>query len=184
MKRLHLIGCLLLLVSLQACISNVFDGDDSGKHNKASTDIFMDKDDVQFAVNAANIGLTEIELGKLGIQKGTDKRVKNFGALLIKNHTKIGTRLQLLASKRKITLPLNIDTATQKSIAALNKYSGKAFDNAYLDYIIRDHQSGIKIFEYASKHVVDADLRKIAAKNLLVLNRHLEAISVVRGNMK
>lgn len=182
MKRLYLISSILLLL-MPGCINDDNESA-SSDYKKKQPEIYIDREDKQFAVDAAFKGLANIELGKLAVQKGADKKVKNFGALLIKQDTKINTRLHKIATAKKITLPAAIDPATQKDLATLSAYSGKAFDKAFLKYMINDHEANIKFFEYAAKHVVDADLKKHASKKLLVLHRHLYALNGIKAILK
>ncbi len=178
MKTLRFLLPILLLLLIQACDNNK----QTEKRKEAPSEIFMDKGDVQFAIDAERINLNEIELGKLAIQKGGDKRIKNFGAQLVKNYTKREIKLQIIAIIKKISLPA-IDTSLQSQIAILSQNSGKDFDKVYLSYMLKDHKNGVKLFQQASKNVVDADLRKYAAQNLLLVNRHLDAMNSIDSSM-
>jgi putative membrane protein len=183
MKKLLLIGSLLLFALLQACTNDANDSEPSAYQGKQPV-IFIEPGDKQFAVDAAHIGLAEIELGKLAIKNGADKKVKNFGSLLIKQHTKIGARLLKTATQKKIELPTTVDTATHRKLAGLAAYSGKEFDKAFLNFMVDDHEDGIKFFEQTQKHVVDKDLKKVAQKNLLILHRHVYALNGIKAILK
>ena len=182
MKNIFLLSSLLLLL-MQACINDVNESA-SGTYKSKQPVIYVEQEDKKFADSAALKGLAEIELGKLAIQKGADKKIKNFGALIIKQHTKMGVRLHKTADLKIIPLPVAIDSATQKELAMLSGYSGKAFDKVFINYMINNHERDINFFEYASKHVVDKDLKKIASKNLLILHRHLYALNGIKVIMK
>lgn len=182
MKNLFLLGSLLLLL-LQACINDANESASSDYQSK-QPEIYIDQEDKQFAVDAALKGLAKIELGKLAIRKGSDKKIKNFGTLLIKQHTKIGIRLRKTADGKQISLPAAIDSATQKDITMLSAYSGKAFDKAFINHMINNHETDIKFFEYASKHMVDKDLKKQASKTLLILHRHQYALNGIKYILK
>ena len=182
MKNLFLLSLLSLLL-MQACINDANESA-SGTYKNKQPGIYIDREDKQFAVDAAHKGLAEIELGKLAIHNGVDKKVKNFGTLLIKQHTKMNTRLYKAATLKKIPLPGVIDSATQKDLAKLSANSGKAFDKAFINHMINNHEVDIKFFEYASKHVGDKDLKKFASKNLLVLHRHQYALNGIKAILK
>lgn len=185
MKKLHLICFSLILIGLQACTGDVKD-DEQTVTAKDTTKIAVpiDRDDAQFAVQAANSSLAEAELGKLAIKKGLDKRIKNLGAMLIKDHIKPDVKLQAIAKAKKITLQTRIDSADQKVIDDLDKNSGAAFDRAYLSSIIKEHEDNVKLFKAASTQLMDADLRRYAARNLLVYKRHLDLIDEIKGSVK
>lgn len=182
MRNLFLIGSLLLLI-VQGCINDVNESA-SANYKSKQPELYIEQDDKQFAIDAAHKDLAYIELGKLAIQKGADKKVKNFGTLLVKQHTKMDARLHKTANTKMIALPATIDSATVKDLATLSAYPGKAFDKAYIYYMINNHETDIKFFEYAAKHVVDKDLKKLASKNLLVLHRHQYALNGIKAIMK
>jgi putative membrane protein len=182
MKSIFLLGSLLLLL-MQACINDVNESASSDYQSK-QPGIYIDQEDKQFATDAALKGLATIELGKLAIQKGSDKKIKNFGTLLIKQHTKIDKRLRKTTDEKKIPVPAAIDSATQKDLAKLSENSGKAFDKAFLNFMINHHETDIKFFEYASKHVADKDLKKQASKTLLILHRHQYALNGIKAILK
>jgi putative membrane protein len=140
--------------------------------------------DAQFAFEAADGSMAEIELGKLAIQKGENKRVKNFGAMMVKDHTKANDKLIALAKTKNITLPSAPDANEQKVINMLSKKSGKDFDEAYISDMIDNHQKDIKEFQFASKNCSDPDIKAFARKTLPVLKNHLDAINTVYESMK
>ena len=170
----------MLLLFMQACINDINESDTVSKP-PSSTEIFMEKDDVEFANNASTISLAEIELGKLAIQKGNDKRIKNFGTLLVKQHTKTHRKLKLIALAKKLNLPAAPDSVTQKEIIELSQLSGKAFDKAFMNHITADHEKSLQLFEVAAKHVYDKDLRKIANRDVLIIKRHIYALNGIRA---
>ena len=183
MKKVAYLGVLLLLLLMQACINDI-DESESVSKTATSTEIFIEKDDITFANNAATISLSEIELGKLAIEKGSDKRIKNFGTLLVKQHTKTHRKLKLIALAKKLTLPTAPDTITQKEITSLSQLSGKAFDKAFLDQTTADQEKNLQLFEAAAKRVYDKDLRKIANRDVLVIKRHIYALNGIRAMIK
>jgi putative membrane protein len=190
MKKLTLIGLVLLAVWLQACTGDTNnDAEDNQPMAVTAKDttkftIPIDKDDAQFAMQAAVSCMTELEMGKLAMKNGADKRVKNFGSRIVKDHIKADIKLQAIAKAKKINLPTTIDSAEQKKIDLLAKTSGKNFDRLYLNDMIMDHQQNIKLYQKASTQLMDPDLRAFAVKNLPTFNRHLDAINMIKGSIK
>lgn len=182
MKNLFLLSAVLLFL-LQACDNDRNDSAPKDYKSK-SPEIYIEQNDKQFATDAALKVLADIELGKLAVQKGSDKKVKNFGNMLTKQHTKMEARLRKIADSKNISLPATIDSITQKKLDSLSTYTGKAFDKAFLNFMSNNHETDIKFFEYSGKHVIDKDLKKNAQKNLLVLHRHQYAISGIKAILK
>ena len=151
---------------------------------KDSTMAAVDKDDAKFAVAAANGGMAEVELGTLAQQKAANPKVKDFGAMMVTDHSKANDEMKALAKSKGITLPDSIDTKEQKVKADLSAKSGADFDKAYVSNMIEDHKEDIKEFEDAVKNCKDADLKAFAVKTLPTLKMHLDAIQKIHDSMK
>ena len=69
---------------------------------KMSTDgtIAVDQSTADFMVKVADVGMTEVKLGGMAEEKGMNKRVKEFGAMMTKDHSKAGDELKSLARRK------------------------------------------------------------------------------------
>lgn len=136
----------------------------------------VDEDDARFAVDAANGGLTEVQLGKVAQDKGSDPRVKEFGKMMVDHHTKANDELKAIAADKNITLPATPGEDMEKNIADISSKSGKDFDKAYIKQMVKDHEKTVKLFEDGQKNVKDAEIRAFIDKTLPVLKSHLDQI--------
>jgi putative membrane protein len=166
-----------------ADVSNVVPDTSIAKDTSSKTKIKAEKGDIQFAIDAASGGVTEVELGRLAQKKGYDPRVKNFGAMMVKDHSKANDELQALAKAKNITLPASVLPADQKVIDELTTKEGRDFDRMYVKDMIDDHKNDIKTFEHASKNCQDPDIKAFASKTLPVLRNHLDAINTIKEGM-
>lgn len=157
---------------------------DTSTNAAATGGIAVDSDDSKFAVDAANGGMAEVELAKLAETKATNPKVKEFAAMMIKDHTKANTELMDLAKTKNITLPATVGADEQKVMDDLSKKSGAEFDKAYVDEMVSDHDKDVKLFEKASTDAKDAELKSFAVKTLPVLKMHKENIEALQKNMK
>lgn len=151
---------------------------------KDSAVVAVDKDDAKFAVDAANGGMAEVEMGKLAQEKAVNAKVKDFATMMVNDHSKINDELKALASSKGITLPGVLDQKEQDAKDKLSGKSGANFDKAYVSMMIDDHKSDIKDFENAAKDLKDPDLKAFALKTLPILNKHLETIEKIHKGMK
>lgn len=142
-----------------------------------------DTGDNKFAMEAASGGLTEVALGKLASDKGVSAKVKEFGAMMVTDHSKANDQLMAIAKSKNITLPSVPNADDQKTINELSKKSGADFDKAYVDDMVSDHKKDISKFEDASKNVKDPDLKSFATNTLPVLHKHLDAITAIKSGM-
>ncbi len=134
----------------------------------------VSKADQNFAVNAADAGMTEIQAGPLAEQKGMDKEVKMYAKMMVKDHTAAADKLKTIAATKNITLPASVSADMQKHLDDLSAKSGNDFDKAYMDMMVDDHKKVISAFEDESKNGSDADIRAFADSTLHTLHHHLD----------
>ncbi|HVS94625.1 MAG TPA: DUF4142 domain-containing protein [Mucilaginibacter sp.] len=157
---------------------------DSSKGITRSLVMKVNKDDAKFAVEAANGGLAEVELGQLAQQKAADQQVKNFGAMMVTDHAKANDQMKAIAKNKGISLPATPGNEEQKVKTELSSKSGKKFDKAYVQLMIEDHKEDIQKFKDAIKNVKDPDLKAFATNTLPVLQKHLNSIEKIDKAMK
>src|ERR1700744_5031320 len=109
---------------LQACNRTTKNYDANDTTNMAAdtlkeAKIPVDKDDIKFITDIDAACLAEIKAGTLAKQKGQDKRIKNFGVMMVKDLNKGKLRLTALAKAKKVTLPDSINTADQQELSEL-----------------------------------------------------------------
>jgi len=141
----------------------------------------VNKDVADFAVEAAAGGLMEVELGKIAQEKATNPRIKEFGAMMVKDHSDADDKLKALAQQKNITLPTSVSDKQQKDIDDLNKKTGKDFDKAYMNMMLDDHKTDIKKFEKAGNDLKDADIKSFAMQALPTLQKHLDSAKAITG---
>lgn len=156
--------------------SNATKMDSAGTVDSSSRAIpsTVSKVDQDFAVNTAIAGMTEIQAGQVAEQKGVSKDVKDYGAMMVKDHTEAADKLKAIATQKNITLPSTLTPDAQKSIDDLQKEVGKKFDKDYLAMMVSDHKKVISAFEDESKNGSDADIRAFADSTLHTLHKHLD----------
>jgi len=123
----------------------------------------------------------EVELGKIAQEKATNPRIKEFGAMMVKDHSDANEQLKSLAQQKNITLPANVSDKQQKDIDDLNKKTGKDFDKAYMNMMLDDHKKDIKKFEKAGNNLKDAEIKSFAMSALPTLQKHLDSARAITG---
>lgn len=141
-------------------------------------------DDARFATEAANSGMTEVELSKLAQEKATDPQLKSFAAMMVKHHGKANDELMALAKSKNITLPATLNTESQKKHDELAAKTGADFDKAYAQVMVKDHKETVDLFEDGIKNLKDPDLKAFVDKTLPTVKMHLEAIQKISDEKK
>jgi putative membrane protein len=132
--------------------------------------------DRQFIEDAANSGMFEVQVGQLASAKANDPNVRSFASMLVDHHTAANNELVQIANARGVELPAAPKRALRRDVEKLGKKNGDEFDRDFVRNVgIKAHEKDIKMFEKASKHVKDAQLKAFADKTLPVLREHLAA---------
>ncbi|HEY3823803.1 MAG TPA: DUF4142 domain-containing protein [Bryobacteraceae bacterium] len=129
--------------------------------------------DMKFAKEAAMGGMMEVELGRVAVQKASSEKVKQFGQRMVDDHSKAGDELKRIASKDNITLPTELDARHKATINRYSNMSGTAFDRAYMQDMVKDHQSDVADFEKEANNGTSSDLKNWANSTLPTLRDHL-----------
>lgn len=157
---------------------------DSPANNTGNQSIVADKESSDFLVKAANAGMAEVECGELAQEKAKDQRVKDFGAMMSRDHRAANDQVKALASQRNITLPDSVSDDKKKDKEDLAKKSGAAFDKAYMRAMVDDHNDAIDLFEKASSNVKDAEVKTFVDNTLPKLRHHLDSAKAVQKGLK
>jgi len=132
------------------------------------------KDSARFAADAAQGGMTEVELGRLAVQRGTDPSVKEFGQRMIADHTRANNELKAIAARKNIELPSDLSSSQKSTIEKLSKLSGAEFDKEYMSNMVKDHEEDVEEFETQANKGTDPEIKAFAGKALPTLQSHLQ----------
>ena len=144
---------------------------DENKDKFEDTDL---KADWKFAVDAADAGMLEVELGKLAQSKGVSTEIKNLGQMMVADHSKANDELKNLATQKNISIPAALSDKSQRKYDDLNEKTGKDFDKAYADDMVDDHEDVIDWFKKEAEKGNDPDLKAWASEKVPALEHHLQ----------
>lgn len=132
------------------------------------------EDDSEFLVDAAEIDLAEIEIGKLAQQKSTNPAVKDFGKMLVDEHTKSSTELKALAASKNFSLPTSLTEDGQDKYNKLNEKTGNDFDKKFAEMMVDAHEDAVDKFKIAAENANDAEIKAWASQKVTTLRTHLD----------
>jgi putative membrane protein len=135
--------------------------------------------DSSFYKNAAEGGMSEVELGQLAQQKAANPSVKDFGGMMVKDHSAANDKLKALAASKQVSLPDSPSMMQKASKTKLNMMSGESFDKSYVKGMIDDHKQDIKEFQKEASVGKDPDAKAFASATLPTLQMHLEKIQAI-----
>jgi len=145
----------------------------------------LEKMDRDFVMKAASGGLMEVELGNIAQQNAASQRVKDFGSMMVRDHSAANQELMSFANRRNLTMNSDSLTNLHKShIDALKNKKGAAFDKAYMNMMVSDHKKDVSEFDKASKMCKDQECLAFAAKTLPTLQMHLDSAQAISKVIK
>ena len=123
--------------------------------------------------------MSEVELGQLAQQKASNPAVKEFGAMMVKDHTAANDKLKALAASKHLSLPDSPSLMQKASKTKLSMLSGDSFDKSYVKGMIDDHKTDIKLFQKEASEGKDPQAKSFAAATLPTLQAHLQKIQSI-----
>lgn len=155
---------------------------DTSNHHAQSTPAPADSATIMFMTKAASGGMMEVQLGQLAQQQAQSQRVKDFGAMMVRDHSKANDELKSLASGKNVTLSDSLMPEHKHHVTDLQKRKGASFDKAYMSMMVQDHQKDVQEFEKASNNLSDGEVKAFATRTLPVLRSHLDSATAINKN--
>lgn len=188
---LKILFAMFISVTLMACNNqgtreNVNDADTTETNdNNITGDMDNDQNkDQEFLEDAAYSGLMEVELGRYAQQNAQNTRVKNFAAMMVKDHSKVNDELKALAAQKNITVPTALDDKHMEKMNDMKEKRGAEFDKAYIDEMADDHEKDVDKFKRHAENGNDPDIKAFAAKALPTLLMHQDSAKNIRDFLK
>src|SRR6187402_3362663 len=174
LKDLLFMVAMVSLTGFAACDNKPDDAKEAAEEtNEQVMDDRKSEKDAQFLVEAADINLMEVHMGKMAAEKATMPEVKDFGKKMEADHQKSYDELATLASSKNITVPGTASDETMKMHEKFADKSGYDFDRAFMDEMVDGHEKAINKFEKAADNCEDTDIKAWASNTLPGLRAHL-----------
>ncbi len=141
-------------------------------------------DDQTFVTAVGQAGMTEVESGGYAGSNSSNADVKQFGALMVTQHTELGKQLSDLSANNGFTFPTEVGPSNQQLLDQLTKLSGSEFDNTYVNAMVEGHTQAVQLFENASKTAQNPDLKAWATQTLPEIQMHLEKAQALAATLK
>jgi putative membrane protein len=128
--------------------------------------------------DAANTA--DIETGELAAQKGSTKEIRDFGAMLARDHKQVRQQGRDLAKKLGVTPKPPADSSSAKAhakaMADLRAKSGAEFDQAFLAHEVAYHKAVIDaVTTTLLPAIKNAELKELVTKVAPAFQAHMVA---------
>ncbi len=133
--------------------------------------------DRQFLQLAIDSGAKEVQLSQRALDRATREDVRQFAQQMVDDHGATNRELMslneaLLGAKGP---PFKkASSKVKREIDQLNALSGAAFDQRYMEIMIKDHQAALDLYGQQAERGKNPQLKALAQKALPELEAHLK----------
>jgi putative membrane protein len=106
-----------------------------------------DKDSQKFIKAAIQGDIAEVDVGKLAQEKGQTDAVKQYGAMLVKDHGEHKSKAEQVAGQLGVEPPTGSSLMQKATYAKLKLLSGTSFDRSFAKSMVKDHADDIKEYK-------------------------------------
>ncbi|ADB31013.1 hypothetical protein Kfla_1919 [Kribbella flavida DSM 17836] len=159
--------CLLLVAAAGLVVAG-------GTTTATATGTAVSDQDRAFLRGAHQSNLAEIATGKLAQAKGSSDRVKDLGALLVSDHTKLDAALRRVAAAANVSLPTTPNAEQRALQAKLTAAGAGEFDALFVAGQLEGHAKTMAIGERELANGSDARVIKAAKDSAPVIASHHE----------
>jgi putative membrane protein len=135
--------------------------------------LVQDSPDAKFLTDAVRGHLAEVKLGELAQQRGQSEGVREFGEMLVEDHSKALKQTAELAQDINVIPPALPSAEQTQKRDALARLSGAEFDRQFAAEMVKGHQEEIAKYEKQAQGG-DSKVAKLAEDLLPTLEEHLE----------
>jgi putative membrane protein len=127
--------------------------------------------------------------GSIAVTKGTNSEVREYGAMMARDHHRLRQDGQTLSTKLAISPAASAgDTAQShfdKTMAILNGAAkGRDFDKAYIDHEVSYHKAVLETAVSAMAAAQSAELKNLIQKAAPVIQGHLDRAQAIQANLQ
>jgi putative membrane protein len=128
----------------------------------------------QFLTNAIQADNAEIKAGEAAEMMGSTQAVKDYGKMLVSDHTKAKDQASQVAMALNVPIPTGTPPDADQELKMATSMSGKGFDKDFLAAMVKDHQKAIDMFQEEAGSSDPAQVTDLAKQSLPTLKKHLE----------
>jgi len=129
--------------------------------------------DATFINEAGRAGAEEVTAGQLAQTKAVSPAIRRFASRMVTDHTAADQDLLGLAQTKQMTPATGPDDAHATLLTKLQGLLGRAFDRAYMQAQVMDHEAATKLYQNEIDQGTDPDVKALAARQLPLLKTHL-----------
>jgi putative membrane protein len=164
-----------ILIAMSFMMAGCNDDDDDDNVNGS-----LNATDREFMARVTEANKAEIEAGSTASTKGLTDSVRQYGQLMVTEHTMAENSLDSLANVLGVTLADTLSAEHQALKQMLNNTTGYAFDTLYIGSQLRDHQKVIGFFNNEISNGSHPSVKGYANRYLPHIQMHYQRADSIR----
>ena len=158
-----------------------------------------------FVERVTHSSMAEVQLGQMAGERAQNAEVKQFGQMMVRDHSKASDELKQILSPYNVTMPTELDDEHRDLIEKLRNLRGAEFDREYMAAMVDGHRDMQGLLEERAEErrndpqspgqanpaaaderrdSVDAALNQWALKTKPAVDRHLETAEQIQEKLQ
>ena len=133
----------------------------------------MSDADKAFVAKVSQGGMYEVELGKVGEQKGQAQDIRDQANTEAHDHEGVGAKLKAIVTGAGMSFPSKLNAEFQDRLDKMKALPNDKFDKAYLVDMIKIHEADGAAFAKEAEGGTNPGLKGFAAETHAIVERHL-----------
>jgi putative membrane protein len=128
----------------------------------------------QFLTDAIRGDNAEIKAGQAAQSMGSSQGVKDFGKMLVDDHTKARDQASEVAKAMNVPVPSDTPPEADQELKMTMGMTGAAFDKDFVTMEVKDHKKDIAKFQAEASSSDPSQVTDLAKQTLPTLKKHLQ----------
>ena len=128
----------------------------------------------QFLTDVIQTNNAEIKFGQAAQDMGSTQAVRDFGKMLVDDHTKANSQAAEIAKAMNVIVPTSIKPDDMAAYNMATSMKGADFDKDFADAMVKGHQKAVDMFQQEVDSGDPAQVTDFARQTLPTLKKHLE----------
>lgn len=167
-KNIEHFAIYFAILLLTACNNQSKNNDLS--YDRIDTPTTLSTTDTKFVLDATELSLEGIDMGKLAQTNSDNQTIKEIGRELVVDYRKVLNQLKVIAIHKTISLPDEMNSTGRDAYEKIMTKKGTEFDVQFKSIIITADSSTIHLFEQEAQYAQDTEVKECAVSSLQILN--------------
>jgi putative membrane protein len=128
----------------------------------------------QFLTDVIQTNNAEIKFGQAAQSQGSTQAVRDFGKMLVDDHTKANGQASEIAKAMNVAVPTRVKPDDMAEYNMVTGMKGADFDKDFAAAMVKGHQKAVDMFQMEADSGDPAQVTDFAKQTLPTLKKHLE----------